>query len=529
MTALSSALEEITEVPGKSGAIKLTEITTYMGPPGCGKTQTVSNLIRNCIEDGIPPERIACVSFTRKAAAESRERVCRDWGIEEDSLTNFQTLHSIAFRDGGFTTRDVIRPSDLAEIGDQTGLIFGKSKSNRAESDFDQVGLAEGDQLLGVYYLARNKRMSLEETFRKHAHPDMSWSVLKRLVDAYVDFKRVRGKIDFTDMIEEFVARGIPLDIDALFVDEAQDLSTLQWEMVNVLKASPRTIVFVGDDDQAIMDFQGADVQAFQNASSKKIVLHQSYRVPRLIWKEAQTIVRRIEGREPKVWNPTDQEGRTQWHQNILDVPLHSGNWTIMARTNRLVSAYAKSLREEGFVYSRKGHPSIAPKTYDAMMDWETWTKGEPLSGPQIRNVYSYMNNAYEKGYGPRSKNLQALTEDDLITMDEAMGTLGLLRDKELRWHEALDKIDLETKTYVLNALKRGENVKHPRINLSTIHGMKGGECDNILVVPDLSYAAAGKLKRGGNVEHRVFYVAVTRAKKELHVMAPMTNQYYDL
>jgi superfamily I DNA/RNA helicase len=58
---------------------------------------------------------------------------------------------------------------------------------------------------------------------------------------------------------------------------------------------------------------------------------------------------------------------------------------------------------------------------------------------------------------------------------------------------------------------------------------MKGGECDNILVVPDLSYAAAGKLKRGGNVEHRVFYVAVTRAKKELHVMAPMTNQYYDL
>ena len=165
----------------------MTETSTYMGPPGCGKTQTVSNLVRNCIEDGIPPERIACVSFTRKAAAESRQRVCKDWGIEEDMLPNFQTLHSIAFREGGFTTRDVIRSSELKEIGDQIGLIFGKSKSNRAESDFDQVGLAEGDQLLGVYYLARNKRISLEETFAKHAHPDMSWSVLKRLVNAYED------------------------------------------------------------------------------------------------------------------------------------------------------------------------------------------------------------------------------------------------------------------------------------------------------------------------------------------------------
>ena len=507
----------------------MTETITYMGPPGCGKTQTVSNLVRNCIEEGIPPERIACVSFTRKAASESRQRVCNDWGISEDMLPNFQTLHSIAFRGGGFTTKDLLRSSDLNEIGHQIGLVFGKNKNSNIESDFDQVGLAEGDQLLGLYYLARNKRISIEEAFRRYAHPNMSWPKMKRLVNSYDDFKRVRYKIDFTDMVEKFVERGIPLDIDALFVDEAQDLSTLQWEMINILRQQAATVVFVGDDDQAIMDFQGADVAAFQNASTNKIILDQSYRVPRLIWKEAQTIVRRIEGREPKVWHPTEQEGRIQWHQSVLDVPLNSGNWTIMARTNRLVSTYAKMLRDEGFVYSRKGHPSIAPKIYDAMMDWESWTKGQSLSGPQIRNVYSYMNNAYEKGFGPRSGKLQALTENDLVTMDEAMGTLGLLRDKELRWHEALDKIDLETKTYILNALKRGENVKHPRINLSTIHGMKGGECDNVLVVPDLSYAAAGKLKKGGNVEHRVFYVAVTRAKKELHVMAPMTNQYYDI
>ena len=57
-----------------------------VGPPGTGKTQTNSNKIRECIEQGIDPDRIACVSFTRKAAQESRERVCGDWGLNEKAL-----------------------------------------------------------------------------------------------------------------------------------------------------------------------------------------------------------------------------------------------------------------------------------------------------------------------------------------------------------------------------------------------------------------------------------------------------------
>ena len=53
----------------------MNEIKTILGPPGCGKTQTNSNLIQKYIEEGINPLKIACVSFTRKAATESRERV----------------------------------------------------------------------------------------------------------------------------------------------------------------------------------------------------------------------------------------------------------------------------------------------------------------------------------------------------------------------------------------------------------------------------------------------------------------------
>ena len=93
------------------------EERTILGPPGTGKTQTNSNLIRNCIEDGIEPEEIACVSFTRKAAQESRERVGKDWGIKDASLPYFHTLHSMAVRSGGYKSSDVVQGADLIAIG----------------------------------------------------------------------------------------------------------------------------------------------------------------------------------------------------------------------------------------------------------------------------------------------------------------------------------------------------------------------------------------------------------------------------
>jgi len=58
---------------------------------------------------------------------------------------------------------------------------------------------------------------------------------------------------------------------------------------------------------------------------------------------------------------------------------------------------------------------------------------------------------------------------------------------------------------------------------------MKGGEADNILVVPDLSYAAYKEYMGNPATEHRVYYVAVTRAKKALHIMLPETNRYYEI
>jgi superfamily I DNA/RNA helicase len=113
--------------------------------------------------------------------------------------------------------------------------------------------------------------------------------------------------------------------------------------------------------------------------------------------------------------------------------------------------------------------------------------------------------------------------------MDYLRKDLGLLVDGEKRWHQVLGKIGLDMQHYILNALKRGDNVKNPRIKLSTIHSIKGGEDDNILLIPDISYAAYKEYERNPSIEHRVFYVGVTRAKKNLHIMQPQTERFYNI
>jgi len=470
----------------------LIEEKTILGPPGTGKTQTNSNLVRDCIKNGMDPFKIACVSFTRKAAQESRERVCLDLGLEEDSLPYFQTLHSMAFRAGGYKVDDVVTAKDFIEIGKSVGLSFTNSSKTAIESDFDIIGYSKGDAYMSIYQISRSLQTSLENCFIEAEDYKLHWTELTRLVEAYEDYKKAKKKIDFTDMIEGFVKRDDPPNLDALFVDEAQDLSTLQWSMVNVLRKTPKFQIFTGDDDQAIMRFQGADVKAFLTATKKKEVLTQSYRLPKRIWDQAQRIVSQIEDRAPKTWSPKDEEGSVHYHQSFSDVPFEEGNWCVLARTNHIANFYARQLEEEGWVYSRKGKTSIHPQTYDAIMSWEDLVKGRSITVPALKNMYGFMRSGVDfmKGFSTRSKAFTSLKSDQLINLMYAQENLGLMWGEDIRWHKSLSKIDLDTKNYVLNALRRGDNVKHPRIKVSTIHSMKGGESDNVLVITDLSYAS---------------------------------------
>ena len=78
--------------------------------------------------------------------------------------------------------------------------------------------------------------------------------------------------------------------------------------------------------------------------------------------------------------------------------------------------------------------------------------------------------------------------------------------------------------------LKRGEDLnKDPRIKISTIHGVKGGEADHVLILTDIAPRTYREMHSLPDDEIRVFYVAVTRAKKSLHIVQPNTNMAFDI
>ena len=103
------------------------EIAIY-GPPGTGKTTKLLDIIEDAIANGVDPQRIAFLSFTRKAAQEAVDRACVKFNLDQKHFHHFRTLHSLAFRWVGMKTEDVIKPPDMRFLGKKLGVVFQKEE-----------------------------------------------------------------------------------------------------------------------------------------------------------------------------------------------------------------------------------------------------------------------------------------------------------------------------------------------------------------------------------------------------------------
>ena len=95
-------------------------------------------------------------------------------------------------------------------------------------------------------------------------------------------------------------------------------------------------------------------------------------------------------------------------------------------------------------------------------------------------------------------------------------------------WHDAFGKMPLNKRTYYLSLLRRGAKLTGtPRVIIDTIHGVKGGEADNVAVMLDMTNRSYQNLQFDPDDEYRVFYVGFTRAKKALHILLPTGIRYF--
>jgi superfamily I DNA/RNA helicase len=152
-----------------------------------------------------------------------------------------------------------------------------------------------------------------------------------------MEYKNRFNLYDFTDMLEVFVRDGAGFcpRLAITFIDEAQDLSPLQWDVAHVLEQHSDRIYCAGDDDQAIYRWAGADVEHFIGLNGGYEVLEQSYRVPATVHPMAERIAKRIKRRVPKTYLPRKEAGKVQ---RIHSTRLHRfyGGFVARAGSSRL-------------------------------------------------------------------------------------------------------------------------------------------------------------------------------------------------
>ena len=149
------------------------------------------------------------------------------------------------------------------------------------------------------------KRMDLLEYYDSRQNIlDIERNTLYLLSEELKKFKKEKGLKDFTDLLEDFILKEIHPSFEVLFIDEAQDLSLLQWDMVRCIWANAKKTYIAGDDDQAIFKWAGADVDHFialkEEVDDIKI-LDQSYRIPGgPIHELSQKIINKVQNRFEK-------------------------------------------------------------------------------------------------------------------------------------------------------------------------------------------------------------------------------------
>ncbi len=278
-----------------------------VGPPGTGKTRTslehfILPALRQCMAD-----RILACSFSNAAADELKGRLSKRLGVSTQSLRETcSTIHSEAlrrYRRFGNPNPRLYNPATRESKEIKWGSVEQPSKGGNELT----VAAAE------VWDMARHcfREDELQElcseaaTTRRFTGKD-----LEAAVRAIEHDKVEQNSLDFTDMLAKALHYE-PREVDLLLVDECQDLTPLQWALVDHWSKKAARVVLLGDHDQSVHAWMGVnpDILLDRIRSWDVRILSQSYRVPRAVHAVARDIILRVQAREDADYHPLDIDG----------------------------------------------------------------------------------------------------------------------------------------------------------------------------------------------------------------------------
>lgn len=271
---------------------------------GSGKTKTLTYRVARLIEDGIKPENILLLTFTKKAAAEmlSRATIVLDNRCEKVAGGTFHSFANIILRKyskllglkNNFTIMDRADCEDV--INHIVGQLFPKKEKR----------FPKKSTLLDIYSKSINKvtptKQIIADEFPQFAHCE---DKIIEVHKAYVAYKRENSVLDYDDLLlyiklllenNDGLRKRLSNEYKYIMVDEYQDTNTLQADVIRLLASEHNNIMAVGDDAQSIYSFRGANYRnildfprLFEN--TKIIKLEQNYRSTQNILKLTNEII----------------------------------------------------------------------------------------------------------------------------------------------------------------------------------------------------------------------------------------------
>lgn len=534
-------------------------LSRVVGPPGCGKTTYLSRQVRLAYEAG---HEVMVCSLTRAAAIEVAGR---DLPLAREAIG---TLHSHAYRSlraGRIAIAD--DPAHLTEWN-EAHPAMALSGGRVVDEDNTAPGTGQPTESDASYLDYNNQRARLVS--REHWRQST-----QAFAGAWEKWKREQALMDFTDLLET-AFRDVPTAPGApgvVFADEAQDFSALEMALLQKWGDAAGRLAVVGDPWQSLYEWRGADASVvFGNTTEIDRVLNQSYRVPIAVHGAAMRWIEKMPGFFPIEYLPTAELGTAQPCSatterpdraiDVIEQALTDGQTVMyLAACSRMLRPALAVMRQRGIPFHnpyRRAEGAWNPLRLSGdvkpLRPGSVGTRQARSRTSSAERLAAFLRLGVEGGWSREDvrrwaaaikgleagsfkrlelmlNNLPERQDIDLGIWEAIIGQAAIeaSMSQDLDWWLsnllASRRSAAEYPANIARARGREALLEVPTVTVGTIHSVKGGEADVVVLAPDVSVPGAQEWAAsdaGKASIYRLFYVGMTRAKQALHILQPV-------